>query len=379
MKGRGTNAADELPQRSAEGASNDLPQNGTPPLTQRVQVEVTWGSILRLLVAVLLAYAAFLLWPIFKLLVLAILIAVAVYPIVRWAERRGLPRWAGVVLASAALLVVVVGFFAIIAPMVFHQMDALAESLPGLRDKIIAQLPPSGGVRQALEKSINSATVGDYRIVLERTLAVVQTTLGGLVNFVVVIAFSIYLIVDGPRALKWLIVFFPISEREKISRALHEISRLVSSYVGGQFLVSALCATYLFLILRILGVPMALLLGIIAGICDVVPVLGFFIAVFLAMAMGLTVSPSTAGLVFLLYGPYHLFEYFFIVPNVYGKRLKLSILAVPLAIVAGGTLGGIVGAIAALPIVAAYPVVERYWLAPKLAPDTVKEHEGSAR
>ncbi len=357
---------------------NGMQEKAAAAGTQRMHVELTWTSIFRVLVTVLVAYAAVLLWPTFKLLGLAILIAVAMYPIVRWTQRRGFHRWVGVVLASAALVVLVVGCCAIIAPMVFRQMSALSQSLPGLRDQIIAQLPPSGTVRRALEQSINSATVADSRVVLERTLAVVQTTLGGLVNFIVVIAFSVYLIVDGPRALKWLIVFLPMSERDKISRALNEISRLVSSYVGGQFLVSAFCAIYLFLVLRILNVPMALLMAMIAGICDVVPVIGFFVAVFLAMAMGLTVSPTTAVSVFLLYGPYHLVEYFFIVPNVYGKRLNLSILAVPLAILAGGVLAGVVGAISALPIVAAYPVVERYWLAPRLAPDTVRQHGGDA-
>ena len=120
---------------------------------------------------------------------------------------------------------------------------------------------------------------------------------------------------------------------------------------------------------------MALLLGIVAGICDILPIIGFFIAVFLAMVMGLTVSPTTAVLIFLFYGAYHLFENFYIVPRVYGKKLRLSKLAVPLAVAAGGLVGGLVGAIAVLPIVAAYPVIERLWLASRLEPDTVKAHE----
>jgi predicted PurR-regulated permease PerM len=142
-------------------------------------------------------------------------------------------------------------------------------------------------------------------------------------------------------------------------------------------MVSAFCATYLFLVLLALGVPMALLLGVIAGICDVVPIMGFCVAVGLAMMLALTVSPTTALLVFVLYGAYHVFENFVVVPRVYGKKLRLSKLAVPLAVAAGGLVAGVVGAIAVLPLVAAYPVVERLWLAPKLAPDTAKAHEKS--
>ncbi len=345
-------------------------------MTHRVQVEVTWKSILRLIVAGLLIYTAVVLWPIFKALILAILIAVALYPMVRWARRKGWPQWVGLLLATTTLLVVIVGCFAIIAPMVFHQMATLGDSLPRLREQIIAQLPPSSLMHDALQKSMSSGTVADYRLVLERVLLLVQTTLGGLVHFVVVIALAVYIMADGPRALQWLIVFFPSAEREKISQALGQMSHLIFSYVAGQFLISALAATYLFVVLTLLGVPMALLLGIVAGICDILPIIGFFLAVFLAMGIGLTVSPTTAVMIFALYGAYHLFENFFIVPRVYGRKLRLSKLAVPLAVAAGGLVAGIVGAIAVLPIVAAYPVIERLWLAPRLEPDTVKAHEG---
>lgn len=345
-------------------------------IVRQVRVEISWKSIFRVLLAGLAAYTAILLWPVFKLLVLAILIAVALYPIVRWVRRRGWPEWLGLLLASATLLVVVVGCFAIIAPLVFRQVTVLSENLPKVREEIIAQLPASGLVHNALQQGLSSGTVADSKLVLERTLMVVRTALGGLFNFVIVIALAVYLLVDGPRAVRWLIVFFPVAEQARISQALEQMFELVFSYVAGQSLISALAAAYLFAVLLILGVPMALLLGIVAGICDILPIIGFFIAVFLAMAMALTISPTTAALVFVLYGAYHLFENFFIVPRVYGRKLKLSKLTVPLAVAAGGLVAGVVGAIAVLPIVAAYPVIERLWLGSKLGPDTVKAHEG---
>jgi len=222
---------------------------------------------------------------------------------------------------------------------------------------------------------MSPVTVADSRVVLERALVVVGTTVTGLVHFALVIVLAVYLMADGPRALKWLIVFFPVTERGKISQALGQVSELIFAYVGGQSLISALAATYLIVVLEVLGVPMALLLGLVAGICDIVPIVGFCVAVSLAMVMGLSVSPTTAVLVFVCYGAYHLFENLYILPRVYGKKLKLSKLAVPLAVAAGALVAGVVGAIAVLPLVAAYPVVERLWLAPKLAPDTVKSHE----
>jgi predicted PurR-regulated permease PerM len=343
--------------------------------THKVQLEITWKSVMRIAVGVLLAYIAVLLWPIFKLLILAVLVAVALSPLVKWVRRKGWPRWVGVLAAGTTLLVVVGGCLAIIGPVALRQAASLSENLPQVREQVISHLPRSGPVREALENGMNAGTVADSRIVLERVTRLVAATASGVFHFIVVMVLAIYLLVDGPRALNWLIVFFPTREWPKISQAAGQIAHLIFAYVAGQFVISAFCATYLFLVLEFLGVPLALLLGVIAGICDVVPIVGFVVAVGLAMVMALTVSPTTALVVLILYGAYHLFENFVVVPRVYGKKLKLSKLAVPLAVVAGGLVAGVVGAIAALPLVAAYPVVERLWLAPKLAPEALKAHE----
>jgi predicted PurR-regulated permease PerM len=345
------------------------------PTTQKVSLEITWKSVMRVLLGVLLGYLAVVLWPILKMLILAILIAVALYPLVTWAGRKGWPRWVGVLVASATLVGVVAGCLATIAPVALRQAATLSENLPKVREEILARLPASGLIRQALENGMNPGSVADSRLVLQRATLMLEVTARNLFRFLVVIVLAIYLLIDGPRALNWLVVFFPAREWEKISQGSGQIAHLIFAYVTGQFLVSAFCAVYLFLVLLCLGVPMALLLGLIAGICDLVPIVGFCVAVGLAMIMALTVSPTTALLVFVLYGAYHLFENFVVIPKVYGKKLRLSKLAVPLAVAAGGLVAGVVGAIAVLPLVAAYPVVERLWLAPRLAPDTVKAHE----
>jgi predicted PurR-regulated permease PerM len=77
----------------------------------------------------------------------------------------------------------------------------------------------------------------------------------------------------------------------------------------------------------------------------------------------------------LLYGAYHLAENYFIVPKVYGNRLRLSTLTVLIACLAAAALAGVIGVIIALPLVACYPIVERIWLRPCLEGDTVRKHE----
>ena len=88
----------------------------------------------------------------------------------------------------------------------------------------------------------------------------------------------------------------------------------------------------------------------------------------------LHVKESTLQWVIVAYTIYHMFETYFIVPRVYGNTLRLSTLAVLIALIVGATLQGIVGAVLILPVVAAYPIIERIWLKDYLAPEVLDDH-----
>ena len=128
-----------------------------------------------------------------------------------------------------------------------------------------------------------------------------------------------------------------------------------------------------------LGVPAVVPLAILAGLCDVIPVVGVILATVPAVLLALTVSPATAGIVLVCYVGYHIFETYYLVPRIYGQRLRLSTLAVLLALLAGHTLQGVLGAVLVLPLVAAYPIIERIWLASYLSPEVVKDHSALAK
>ena len=121
-------------------------------------------------------------------------------------------------------------------------------------------------------------------------------------------------------------------------------------------------------------VPAALLLALLAGILDFVPVVGFFLSAAPAIMLALTVSPGVAAGVAAFYVAYNMVENYYIQPKVYGRELELSDLAVITAFLVGGTLGGVLGALIALPVAAAYPSVERIWFDKPGDTDTADEH-----
>ena len=190
---------------------------------------------------------------------------------------------------------------------------------------------------------------------------------------------TIYLLLDGKRLYAWLIAYIPRVHRERMAITAEEVSGVVYAYVRGQAICSALVAVFSAIVLTLLRVPAAVPLAILAGLCDVIPVVGVILATVPAVLLGLTVSPTTAAIILAGYFGYHIVESYFLVPRIYGQRLRLSTLAVLLALLAGTTLQGLIGAVLVLPLVAAYPIIERIWLANYLAPDAVKDHSALAK
>jgi len=139
-------------------------------------------------------------------------------------------------------------------------------------------------------------------------------------------------------------------------------------------LTSTLAVICAYIAMRLLHVPAALLLALITAVFDLLPVIGIFMSAIPAILLGLTVSTWVGVGVALFHATYNIIENYYITPKVYGHELRLSDLAVILALAIGGALAGVVGALVFLPIVALYPAVERIWLRNAIAPETVQDH-----
>jgi predicted PurR-regulated permease PerM len=185
---------------------------------------------------------------------------------------------------------------------------------------------------------------------------------------------TLYLLADGRSTYEWFFAYVPPAHRAKATETIAGVTEAVFAYVIGNLLTSLFAAAFVLVSLTLLKVPGAFMLAVLAGVCDFVPILGFFVALTVAALVALTVSPGTAVAVSGLYGLCHVIENYVIVPKVYGHNLKLSGVAVLLGLAIGAGLGGIIGALLALPVVAAYPIVERIWLRESLGKDVLAEH-----
>jgi len=351
-----------------------------PPSRHRWDVHVPTRTILKLVGSALAIWAIFVLWSELLLFLIAILLAVTLYPAVRWMEQRRLGRGLSVAVIAVLGIGLVTTFVFLVLPSLTTQVTYLAQNLPDFRFRVSSRIPARyPAVQKAIHELFESPFSPRAVSLFQQSFAWGQSIVSALVVAVVVLILTLYLLLDGRSLYAWLLAFAPRSHREKLSATTAEASKMVHAYVGGQFLAALLFAAFTGIVLTILRVPAVVPLAVIAGACDVVPVLGILVATVPAVLLALAVSPQTAVAVLIAYVGYHLFETYFLLPRIYGNKLKISTLSVLLALLVGGKLQGIIGIVLALPLVAAYPIIERYWLRGYLQARVLTDHTALAK
>lgn len=353
-----------------------------PGAGQRVDIHLhlPTRTVVKVVLAMLVVWAGLRLWPEFVLLLISLLLAVALHPAITALEKRGLGRGMVVTLLTMTMVALTALLVTVVFTSLAEQLTKLVSDFPALRGRVEERLPAQYPfLRRVVGEIFALPSSPEVASQLRRPLALGTTALSGAVSVFFTLIVTIYLLLDGKRLYAWLIAYVPRAHRDRVAVTAREVSEVVYAYVRGQAITSVLFFVFSAVVLHALHVPAAMPLAILAGLCDVIPVVGIIIATVPAVLLAVTVSPAVAGIVFALYVGYHVVESYYIVPKVYGQRLRLSTLAVILALLAGSTLQGLVGAVLVLPLVAAYPIIERIWLAGYLSAEVIKDHSALAK
>jgi len=340
---------------------------------RRLSLEISWSTLLKVIAAVAFVSILIRIWYILTLVLIAIIIAVGLQPAVAWLESRRWPRW---VAASTVVFLLTGGilvFFAVTWNSISGQAQDVGQHLQSMEHQIAQQLPRP--VVAMLERSggPKTSTLATYALSLGRSV------LGAVAAFMLASILVLYLLMEAGQSYRWVRGFMPAHLRPRFDRTASEARDVASAYIVANFVTSVLAGLYTFTWLAFLGVPATLVLALLAFVCDFVPVVGFFIACAPAMVMAATKSTTLALAMIPIYGGYHFIENSVIGPKIYGGRLRLSNVAVLVAFAVGAELGGVVGALLAMPIAATYPTIEKLWLRNQLGDDVVAEHEAVRR
>jgi len=318
-----------------------------------IRFEPTVRGLLLTAGAVGLAWVVLKLAPVALVLVAALMLVGTLNPAVEALERRGLRRGYGIALVFSLVLAASAGVLAITIPSLIAQVASLVEQEPALRARLADWLS-----RSRLTESLAVSLRDVHYVALAKASA--NAALGYSSRFVETVAYllsavflALYAMIDRDFLRGGLFALVPRTHHMRLSRVLLELETIVGGYIRGQALTSLAMAVFTGALLTACGVQNALALAVLAGVADVLPYVGVFLSVGPAVVAALPRGAVVVVLVLVLMLVYEEFESRFLVPRIYGKALKLPSSVVLFALLTGGTLLGITGALLALPAAAA--------------------------
>jgi predicted PurR-regulated permease PerM len=322
-----------------------------------VRFELTPRTIAWIVAAVVGLWLIYRLWMVVLLLVVALVLVGTFNPIIEAMEARGYKRVNALILLIVSLSLCAALLIFLTVPALIDQLTLIVHDLPGQRERLIGAL---GQHKLTAPLGHALSTVG-----LELNFERLQTYLVGrwadavsVFGYGVTTLFlSFYLLADGKRTQGALYAIVPRDYHMRLARIIHNLETIVGGYMRGQLITSASIAAFTFLLLVACGVRNALPLALLAALTDVLPFIGGLLAAGAAVLTALGRGPTTGIVVLACMGAYLMFESRVLVPKVYGQVLRLSPATVVLALIAGGTLLGMMGALLALPIAAGLQMI----------------------
>jgi len=297
------------------------------------------------------------LWAIGLLVVVALVFAGTFNPLIEWMQKRGLKRTPALILLFFGSIVVAALAIFFTVPPLLEQLADIVRGAPAARAQLIDLLEKRSSTAPLAHVVQNAGLPEMFAAIQSWLLGYSSQAVKVLGYFATTFVLSFYLLADGKRTQGVLYAIVPRDYHMRLARIIHNLETIVGGYMRGQLITSAAIALFTFLLLVICRVPHALSLALFAGVADVVPFVGGLLvagpAALSALPRGLPVAGALLGSLFL----YMEFENRVLVPRVYGHVLRLSPAAVVLALLIGGTLLGVMGALLALPIAAGLQMI----------------------
>jgi predicted PurR-regulated permease PerM len=286
---------------------------------------------------------------------LALFIAAGLDPGVTWLEQHRFPRWAAVLTVLLTLLAVLGGFVAAAIPPLVAQATALADHLPQYAHSLQNHNSQLGklNVKYHLQQRASKLLSSKGSTLVGGVLGAGKLVLSAATSVILITVMVVYFLFSMPKIRLFAYRLAPHSRRTRVILIGDEIFTKVGGFVLGNVLTSVIAGIGTYIWLLIFGVPYPILLALMVAIFDLIPVIGAYVGGAVVSLVALTVSLPVAVATLGFYVAYKLAEDYFIVPRVMGKTVQVPAVVSLVAVLIGGTLLGIVGALVAIPAAAA--------------------------
>lgn len=332
-----------------------------------LQQKVILGLVLLFFVSIYFLRTIYI--PIF----IAYFLAFLLNPVVRWAEKRGFGRVGPIFLMLLVVFALLIAFAVVMVPRVVVQLQDLFLRLPQLMDFLSNRIGPYSvrflgydvftQWKEVLPTLVPQGTaIPAVGTLLESFLSGTAKAISALLTVLMIPILTFYMLKDYYVLNRQLLLMVPRRYVADVQEVMRRLSIVLGGLIRGQFLICALLASYYSVALAAVGLDMALLLGIISGILNLIPFVGTLtslgLALFIAVLGGGQVTQCIAILGVYLVA--NLVDNTVLTPRIVGKQMGISPLTIILALLAGGELLGFLGILLALPVMAMVKVLGGY-------------------
>lgn len=316
---------------------------------ERQKFEISWQSLWRVFLMLILVVGLYAISPVLVALLMAIVISSALDAPLNYLESKKIPRLLGILFLFVAAVSILVLLLYTIIPIVaieFKNFFANLDKLESVLIKLfgISQITDQFSV--GLNKITSTIFSGNFSF-----FGFIPAVFTNIVFFIATLVISFYLALYRDGVENFLRAILPLSYENYIVDVFHRTRKKIGKWLEGQLFLSAIIAVITAIGLKILGVDYALVLGLIAGIFEIIPFVGPIVAGFLAFLIAVSQSFVLGIYTIILFLIIQQLESHLIVPIVMRKTVGIHPVVVVIAILAGSQIAGFVGVVLAIPIV----------------------------
>src|SRR5215207_2050803 len=363
---------DSKPQPQAQPETTPTEPNASMPSKDAGWAGASPTQVMRTVAVALLSAAVvlgafFLLWQVRTFIgwfVIALFLAAVLNPAVNWLQRRHrlIKRPLAIGLTYLGVLVALLFVVGIFLPLLIDQLNGLinfvaaAAQAPEGPTEYIKGLAKQNGLGGVFERfSDQLKTLRDELGELVRNLfastgAIAIGAAGFVAALATVLTLTFFLLLGSERYVNAGVGLFPEAHRPLVRRLLEQSAGAISGYITGNLAISVICGVVTFVVLLILGMPYAAPLALLVAVLDLIPLVGATLGGALLVVVGLFVEPWKAVVLLVFVLVYQQVESNFLQPLVYSKAVQLNGLVILIALLVGGQLLGIPGALLAIPV-----------------------------
>jgi len=322
-------------------------------------IEISWRSLWRVVALIVFVAALYLMREAAVIILLALVISTALHPPVGYLEKKKIPRILGTIIIFLVFFALLAFILYAMVPIVILELNSLLRDLAGLANQFFSIRAPSN-IIELITPNLNGLT----NLLLSGSvplLEILSRLLGGITFVIAVLVLSFYLTISREGVDRFLRAVFPVAMEDKVLQLYGRTKKKIGRWLQAQIVLSVVIGAVVFIGLKFLGIEQALVLGVIAGLFELVPVAGPIFAGAFAVVVAASHSLNLALYVLIFFVAVQQLEGHVLVPLVMKRTVGIHPVIVLVALLGGAQIAGVVGMLLAVPAAVFLQEVAEDW------------------